>query len=164
MSWFSKLTGADARRNKQYQSQWAPYGGAPDQQLRRAAADEMSGAGWEQAYGRTAGAALSGALPGLRNSLQLNREDAIRRGVSGGDYAPSTDADLAMGWERNIGEAFAGQALNAFEGSRGRYLDLITGQLDREASARNAAKNRSASLWGAGINAVGNLAGGRFYK
>lgn len=154
MSWWSKMTGADGIRNRERDI------GTTSGTIDQAMADEQSGAGWEDAFNKTAGAQLAGALPGLRSSLQMTREQDIRRGISTGDAGTSAEGDLVSAWGRNIGNSFAGQALNAFQNSRSNYLDLLTGKMDRQQADLNAARKRRASTFGAIGAGVGALAGG----
>lgn len=161
MSFISKLTGRDAKlRDRQIneQRQYAAAGGSPTDQYYSSIADERNGGGWQQAFNQTAGATLANALPDLRNQLQMTREDGIRRGISTGDLGTSTEGDLMSAWGRNLSNAFAGQSLAAHEGSRNRYLDLISGQIDRDDSNRNASKNRNAAMWGSVLNLGGQAA------
>jgi hypothetical protein len=162
MSMFSKLTGHDAKlRGRQIDEQrhYGAAGGSPTDLYYGAITDERNGGGWQDAFNKTAGATLANALPDLRQNLQMTREDGIRRGISTGDLGTSNEGDLVSSWGRNLANAFAGQSFNAYDTTRNRYLDLITGQIDRDDSNANAGKNRRAALWGAGINAVGQAAG-----
>lgn len=162
MSFFSKLTGHDAKlRDRQIaeQQRFAGLGGSPQALYDRAIGDEGRGDGWKSAFNTTAGSMLAGALPQMRQDMQMTREDGIRRGISTGDLGTSYEGDVMSSWGKNLANAFAGTAMSGYENSRNRYLDLITGTIDREDSNRNADKNRRAALWGAGISAVGQAAG-----
>lgn len=159
MSFFSKLTGHDAKlRDRQIneQRQYAAAGGSPQDQYYSSIADERNGGGWQQAFNQTAGATLANALPDLRNQLQMTREDGIRRGISTGDLGTSTEGDLVSSWGRNLANSFAGTALSAHEGSRNRYLDLLSGQLDRDQETENAKRQRRGGVG----SALGGIAGG----
>ena len=147
----SKLMGLDAPRRTAQQALG---------QMDTAAQDELSGTGWQQAFNQTAGAELAGALPQLRNQLQLSREDAIRRGVSGGDLATSTEGDITSAWQKNIANSFAGQAANMYNQSRSRYLDLLSGKLGYASAQETSAKNFWGGLAGAGLQAGGMILGG----
>ncbi len=171
MSWFSRLTGRDAARNSLAKFQATP-------QVKAAQANELDpaglggryntaldeagkGGGYEDAFNRTAGATIRNALPAFRNGLQMTRENAIRRGVSTGDYGTSAEGDLASAWDRNLSNALAGQSLNAYEDNQNRYLDLLTGGMDRATAEQNAKKKNKGNLYG-GIGAIGGflLSGG----
>jgi len=152
MSWLSELTGQDALHR---QSQGVLG------QMQQAGQDELSGTGWQTAFNQTAGAQLAGALPGLRSQLQLTREDAIRRGVSGGDLGTSAEGDIMSAFTRNMGNAFAGQAANMYNQSRNRYLGLLGGQLQYDASQENANRNFYSGLIGGGISLGSSLLGAR---
>lgn len=170
MSWLSKLTGRDhAREGLQKMQAWSAGMAAKDPTSpenlhgRYAAAldDAGKGTGWEDAFKRTAGAVMTNALPGLRNDLQMTRENAIRRGVSTGDYGTSAEGDVTSAWQRNIANALAGQSMVGYEDSQNRYLDLLTGQMDRNTGEENAKKkNKSGLLGGIGAAAGFFLSGG----
>lgn len=159
MSTFSRLTGHDAKlRDRQVaeQRRFSSLGGSPEQMYDRATIDEGNGQGWQNAFHQTAGAMLTDALPRIRQDLQLTREDGIRRGISTGDLGTSYEGDVLTGWGKNLANAFTGTAMQGYENSRNRYLDLITGGIDRADSRWNAGQNRNAAYVGAGINAVAN--------
>lgn len=151
MSYFSKITGQDAR----HRASQATIG-----QMDSAMADEQSGAGWEDAYNKTAGAQLANALPDLRNSLQMQRENSIRRGVSTGDYGTSAEGDLVSAWGRNIGNSFAGQAAGMYNASRGRYMDLLSGKLSYNTNQENSNRNFYGGLISGGMQAGAMAMGG----
>jgi len=168
MSWLSKLTGRDKVREGWQQAQkgaqamvdtnnpTSPLG--LDQRFGKALDAAGSNAGWEDAFNKTAGAEINNALPSLRQGLQLTREDAIRRGVSTGDLGTSNEGDLVSAWQRNLSNAFAGQALNAYNTGQDRYLDLLTGAMDRQTANSNAQKKSRSGLFGAlgtGLGAIG---------
>jgi hypothetical protein len=158
MSLLSKLLGMDSRRRASQQVLG---------QMQQAGQDELSGTGWQDAFKQTAGAELAGALPGLRTQLQTTREDAIRRGVSGGDLGTSAEGDIMSAFQRNTANAFAGQAASMYNQSRNRYLGLLGGQLQYDASQENANRNFWSGLIGGGISLgsslLGNRAGNRQY-
>lgn len=159
MSWFSKLTGHDAKlRDRQIaeKSRFASMGGSPEDLYARAVGEERNGGGWQDAFKTTAGAMFNNALPQLREGLQMTREDGIRRGISTGDLGTSYEGDVTSAWGKNLSNALAGTAMQGYENSRNRYLDLITGQLDRDQAGANASKQKRAGMWGG----IGALAGG----
>src|SRR5258708_7668871 len=97
MSWISKITGADGRRNRSRTdaASWNAYGGGnPDDQLKKATAFEGAGGGWQDAFNQSAGSFLAQALPSLRSNLQMTREDSQRRGIGTGDLGTSNEGDL----------------------------------------------------------------------
>lgn len=161
MSWYSKITGRDrAREALQKVQGMAAADPLSEQSLgaRYASALDSTGkgGGWEDAFNKTAGATIQNALPDLRNGLQMTRENAIRRGVSTGDYGTSAEGDLTSAWQRNLSNALAGQAENAYENNQSRFLALLTGGMDRQTAAENARKKAKAGLWGG----IGTVAGG----
>lgn len=151
MSWISKITGQDSR----HRASQATIG-----QMDTAMGDEQSGAGWQDAYNKTAGAQLAQALPDLRNSLQMTRESAIRRGVSTGDTGTSMEGDLVGAWGRNIGNSFAGQAAGMYNQSRGRYMDLLSGKLGYNMNQENSNRNFFGGLISGGMQAGAMAMGG----
>lgn len=166
MSWYSKITGRDrAREALQKVQGMAAADPMSEQSLGKRYADALdstgNGGGWEDAFNKTAGATIQNALPGLRNDIQMTRENAIRRGVSTGDYGTSAEGDVTSAWQRNLSNALAGQAENAYENNQSRYLDLLVGGMDRQTAQENARKKRGGNLWG-GLGAVGGfiLSGG----
>lgn len=165
MSMFSKLTGHDAKlRDRQIQEKanYAAAGGSPQQQYYSAIGDEKSGGGWQNAFNTTAGAMYNDALPALRNSLQMSREDGIRRGISTGDLGTSNEGDITQAWGKNLANSFSGLAMQGYENNRNRYLDLLTGQMDRDQAGDNAARQRRAGLYGGIGSALGAGVGGFF--
>lgn len=105
--------------------------------------------------------AISAGMPQLNANLQTTRENEISRGVGLGGLGTSYEGDVYSAFQKNIANAAAGQAMNLYntqeqgygnlygndvqlaEGSRNRYLDLLTGNADRlqaQANARNASK------------------------
>jgi len=130
-------------------------------QMQQASKDELSGTGWQDAFNKTAGAQLAGALPGLRSQLQTTREDAIRRGVSGGDLGTSYEGDIMSAFSRNTANAFASQAADMYNQSRNRYLGLLGGQLDYASSQENANRNFWSSLIGGGLQGGAQVLGAK---
>lgn len=162
MSFLSKITGSDGRRNRSRTdaAAWAKYGGGnPDDQLKRATAFEGAGGGWEKAFGDTAGSVISQALPSLRSGLQMTREDAVRRGIGTGDLGTSNEGDLVSSWGQGISNTLGGLAMQGYENNRNRYLDLLTGGIDRRDSQANQRANRSAGLWGSLAQGAGMATG-----
>lgn len=155
MSWYSKMTGHDAKlrgRQVEEKSRQSRLGGSPEQLYDRALLDEQGGGGWQQAFNTTAGAMLTDALPRIRQDLQLTREDGIRRGISTGDLGTSMEGDVVSSWGKNLANAFAGTAMTGYENNRNRYLDLLTGGIDRDESRWNAGQNRNAAMVGSALN------------
>jgi hypothetical protein len=158
------VTGSDGRRNRSRSDNaaWNQFGGGnPDDQYKKAVAFEGAGGGWDKAFNDTAGSYLSQALPSLRNNLQLTREDSVRRGIGTGDLGTSNEGDLVSQWGQGISNTLGGLAMQGYENNRNRYLDLLTGGIDRRDSQANDRKNRSAGMWGSVLQA-GGLAAGAF--
>lgn len=93
-------------------------------------------------------------LPKLRSSLQLSREDAIRRGISTGDLGTSNEGDITTAWGQNISNTLGGMAMQGYENNRNRYLDLLTGGMDRDQSNKNNQNNMWANLGGSALSAA----------
>lgn len=154
MSWLSKITGRDAARNKkaaQSAAEWG-QGNDPNDQVRKALLSEEQGGGWQQAFQQTAQSTINQALPQLRNSLQLSREDAIRRGISTGDLATSNEGDITAAWGQNISNTLGGLATSEYENNQNRYLSLLTGSIDRTQSQQNQNSNNWFGLGGAALS------------
>lgn len=150
MSWLSKITGGDAakrRREQQSVQQWGA-GNDPGDQMAKALLFEQQGGGWEQAFNQTAGSFLNQAMPQLRQQLQTTREDAIRRGVSTGDLGTTYEGNIMSAFNQNLSNTLGGLASQEYDTNRNRYLDLLTGTLDRNQSAKNSQNNMWASLGG----------------
>lgn len=146
MSWLSRLTGRDAARNRNAGKAqwWRERGGDPNDRFNQAIVDEGAGGGWKTAFGETAGAFVRDQLPQLRESLQMTREDGIRRGISTGDLGTSYEGDVLTSWGRGISDALGRLSMSGYENNRNRYLDLLSGRLDRNTAAQNA-RNQ---MWG----------------
>lgn len=142
MSWFSQLTGRD-RHNERV----ARSGFDPNTLYDQAIRDEGAGGGWQKAFNDTAGAFLENQMPALRSQLQLTREDAQRRGIGTGDLGTSNEGDLVSAFQRNIANALGGLAMSGYENNRNRYLDLLSGRLDRNQASRNAQNGMWGSLF-----------------
>ncbi|HKX10781.1 MAG TPA: hypothetical protein VJN67_21465 [Stellaceae bacterium] len=104
---------------------------------------------------QTVGAQASSALPEFNQQLQSIRENAIRRGITGGDLGTSYEGDLASAFQRNIANSVSSHAYDAYQTSRNRYLDLLTGQRDYETAQENARRKRGSFLG----NLLGTAAG-----
>jgi hypothetical protein len=162
MSWFSRVTGQDARRNRaaeRSKQEWG-VGNDPGDQFRKAILNEQQGGGWEDAFQRTAGATINNALPQLRQQLQLTREDAIRRGVSTGDLGTSNEGDLVSAWSRNLDNTLGSMAMQGYENNRNRYLDLLTGRMDRDTASKNRVSNTLSGLFSGASQAAAAYYGG----
>jgi hypothetical protein len=186
VSFLSKITGRDRARNQLQNSLSKVQGAAAAQPLSpqnlagqygQALTTAKDGGfkedpnGWQQAFNQTAGATINNALPQLRNDLQMTRENAIRRGISTGDLGTSFEGDVTSAWGRNLSNALAGQALGAYTGyenraqsgyenSQNRYLDLLTGAMDRNTAEENANKKKKSGLYGTLGTIGGYLIGG----
>jgi hypothetical protein len=108
-------------------------------------------------------------MPAFNQNLQNIRESAERRGVSNGEIETNSEGDLASAFQRNIANAAGSQAV-ALQGQktsalgglqseeRNQYLDLLSGNLDRQQQE----KNRKQSFWNGLIGAAGGAAGAYF--
>jgi hypothetical protein len=125
--------------------------------------------GGQEALNASTQAAVSSAMPQFQQQLQGIRESAERRGVSNGDIETNSEGTLASAFQRNIANATAshatemqGQKVGALGGlqseERNQYLDLLSGNLDRQQQE----KNRKQSFWNSIIGAGGAAAGAYF--
>jgi hypothetical protein len=125
--------------------------------------------GGQEALNTSTQAAVSSAMPAFQQQLQGIRESAERRGISNGEVATNYEGDLASAFDRNIANATAshatdiqGQKVGALGGlqseERNQYLDLLSGNLDRQQEE----KNRKQSFWNGLIGAAGGAAGAYF--
>lgn len=125
--------------------------------------------GGQDALEASTRAAVSSAMPAFQQQLQGIRESAARRGISNGEVATNYEGDLASAFDRHIADAAGSQALalhnstaNAYGGlqseERNQYLDLLSGNLDRQQQE----KNRKQSFWNSIIGAGGAAAGAYF--
>lgn len=128
--------------------------------------------GGQEALNESTRAAVSSAMPAFQQQLQGIRESSERRGISNGEVATNYEGDLASAFDKHIADAAGSQALalhnndaNAYGGlqseERNQYLDLLSGNLDRQQQE----KNRKQSFWNglisAGAGAAGAYFGGR---
>lgn len=122
--------------------------------------------GGQEAVNTSTQAAVNNALPSFMKNLQGSREEAIRRGASNGDLQTSNEGDLASAFQRNIASGAGAQAAGVYgqqlQGygnmatqSSNNYLDLMSGNADREQANRN---NRYGLLGGV-IGAAGKIGG-----
>lgn len=103
----------------------------------------------------------SEGMPKFQGALQDIRENAIRRGITGGDLGTSYEGDLASAFQQNIMDVGGRYAYDAFQSSRNRYLDLLTGGADRETGRGNAKRDMWGNIIGAGLQAAGTYFGSR---
>lgn len=150
MSWVSRGLGFDKRRNAVQRDR---------QQIDKQIQYEEAGGGFSKAFHDTAGAYLESAMPQFRNSLQLTREDAQRRGVGTGDLGTSNEGDLTSAFQRNIANALASLSASGYEHSRDRIMELLSGKTGMDQNDYNQNANMWGSLFGAGIGALGSWAG-----
>lgn len=162
MSWFSKITGQDAAKIRREQKSIQQYGEGndPSDQLAKALNSAESGGGWQQAFQQTAGAYMNEAMPQLRTQLQLSQEDAVRRGISTGDLGTSNEGDILSAFQQNTSNTLGGLATSEYENNQNRYLNLLTGTLDRNQSNSNSNANMWAGIGGAALSAAGSALGG----
>jgi hypothetical protein len=125
--------------------------------------------GGQEALNTSTQAAMSSAMPQFQQQLQGIREGAERRGISNGEVATNYEGDLASAFQHNIANsvgsqavALQGQKTSALGGlqseERNQYLDLLSGNLDRQQQE----KNRKQSFWNGLIGAAGGAAGAYF--
>lgn len=147
------MTGRDrARNNRNAENDWwRQRGGDPQHRMRDAIVDEGAGGGWQKAFEQSAGAYMSRAMPQFRQQMQLTREDGIARGISTGDLGTSYEGDLASAFQQNTSDTLGSMAMGAYENNRNRYLDLLTGHMDRKQGQRNA-KNQMWSGLGSAVS------------
>lgn len=147
MSSLSRLLGNDRRRER---TQTA------EKTLDGVMAEERDGTGWKSAFNETAGSFLSSQMPGLMQSLQGSRENAIQRGISTGDLGTSYEGDIYSAFQQNIANALSGMSMQGYENSRNRYVNMasgkLTGAMDEEANNRN--------MWGSIAGGAGSIFGG----
>jgi hypothetical protein len=106
----------------------------------------------------------SQGMPQFQSGLQDIRENAVRRGITGGDLGTSYEGDLASAFQRNLMDVGGRYAFDAYQQSRGRRLDLLTSQLDRETARKNAQRDMWGNLIGSGLQAFGTFAGAKWGK
>lgn len=114
--------------------------------------------GGQNALETSTRAAVQSAMPSFQGSLQKLRESNQRRGLEGGETPTSYEGDLFSAFQNNIANSVGSQAMSLYgtqlgarqgllgldtaggENSRNRYLDLLSGQLDRKTAKQNASK------------------------
>jgi hypothetical protein len=106
--------------------------------------------------------AYAGAqAPALAGALQSTREGAIRRGITGGDLGTSYEGDILSAYQKNIAHETGSRALDIYDSSRNRYLDLLSGQRDYETAEAERKRRKRGGLFGA-LGAVAGGIGGFF--
>lgn len=129
--------------------------------------DTLSGG--QEALNESTRAAVSSAMPAFQQQLQGIRESAERRGISNGEIATNYEGDLASAFDRHIADAAGSHAMDlqsekaqGYGGlqseERNQYLDLLSGNLDRQQEE----KNRKQGFWNSLITAGGAAAGSYF--
>ena len=134
-------------------------------------------AGGPEALNTYARAAAESARGALQGDLQGAREMAQRRGISTGDLGTSYEGDIFSAYDKNLTDSVAGQSMNMldFQASgardlygmdvqqgdnrRNRYLDIISGHLDRQAANRNAKRGARSATTGAIAGGLGTIGG-----
>jgi hypothetical protein len=177
MSTFSRLTGSDRRKRKSQQND--PYdanrnfGAATVEQGsyttpdRNRFLDLLNGG--QDALNTSVRSAVSAAMPSLNTALQGSKEDAIRRGISTGDLGTSNEGDLYSAFQKHITDSVGQQALGLYntqlgtagqlyENDTNRYLDMLSGTLDRKQSTRNAKRQSENSLANSFMQTIGKIA------
>jgi len=146
VSFLSKALGLDARRNRVNADR-----GQIDQQINY----EQNGTGFQDAFKQTAGAFLQNQMPAFQKNLQLTRENGVRRGISTGDLGTSTEGDLTSAFQRNISNALGGLAMQGYEGSRNRIMDLLSGKSGMDINDLNSQYNFLGGLLNGGFQLGG---------
>jgi hypothetical protein len=136
---------------------------------------ESTLAGGQDALNASITAAMSAAMPDLFRTLQQTKESNLRRGMMNGETPTSYEGDVMSAFQRNIANAAGGQAMNLHntnvgarthlfdvstglgERSRERYLDVLSGQMDRKQAERNANQQQRSQNWQAAGKFVTNL-------
>ena len=103
---------------------------------------------------RTLESYTSERMPGFQSELQQAREGAIRRGATGGDLGTSYEGDIISAFDRNTKNTAGRFAMDNYNTSRERYLDLLTGQRDYDTAQANAKRKRG-GLFGKILGTVG---------
>jgi hypothetical protein len=137
-------------------------GGALGDEYARALAAARSGTGAQDALNTSTRAAVDAAMPSFRSQLQGVRENAIARGASTGDLGTSYEGDLASAFDAHTKNAVASQAAGMYNEGQSRYLDLLTGGMDRQTQDENYKRQRKSGLWGSLGSALGAGVGGYF--
>lgn len=129
--------------------------------LRHATREERDPTRGQEYLEESVRAATSRAMPQFHSALQDIRENAIRRGISTGDLGTSYEGDLASAFHQNIADTAGQYAYGGYQQSRNRYLDLLTGGLDRETAERNARRDMWGNLIGSGLGAAATYYGSK---
>jgi hypothetical protein len=132
----------------------APGGNLADEYA-KAMASQRTGAGAQDALNTSTKAAVDAAMPSFRGQLQGVRENAIARGAWTGDLGTSYEGDLASAFDAHTKSAVASQAAGMYNEGQNRYLDLLTGGMDRQTQDQNYQRQRKAGLWGSLGSALG---------
>lgn len=176
MSIFSRLLGKDNRKTGKADPYDANrnFGAATLQQGSYTTPDrnrflDLLGGG-QDALNTSIRSAVSAAMPGLQQTLQGSREDAIRRGISTGDLGTSYEGDILSAFQKNIANSAGSQALalhqsdlgaaqGLYENDTNRYLDMLSGTLDRKQAARNAKRQSENGLANGIMSFIGQMYG-----
>jgi len=160
VSWLTKMTGMDGKREKKQAAanlrDWGTPGGVNELWRGQVRAYQDPTQGMDQ-LSTLIRSQMDGAMPQLHGALQGVRENAIARGMSTGDLGTSMEGDVVSAFQRNLATAIAPQVFGLYQNNRNTFLDMLSGQMDRDDTNRNAKKNREAALWGAGIDAAGSM-------
>jgi hypothetical protein len=123
---------------------------------RRSAADllydELSPGAGESYLSRSINSLTSAAMPQFNQQLQDTRENAIRRGVSGGGLGTSYEGDVFSAFQRNVSNTAGAYANENYN----RYLEMLSGTRDYETYLAEQKRKRKGGLFGA----LGSIAGG----
>lgn len=117
--------------------------------------------------GKTIESLTASRMPAFMGELQNVRENAVRRGITGGDLSTSYEGDLASAFQKNIVNETGSRAYDAYQSSRNRLTDMLAGQRDYETAQANAKRKRGGlfgkiigTAAGAFLGPLGAAAGG----
>ena len=129
MSMLSKFLGFDAVNNRVNQDRG---------RVNDALDSEANGQGWKTAFNDTAASFLNQQMPSFLKTLQMTREDGIRRGISTGDLGTSSEGDLVSAFQQHLSNTLGGLASDNYNQSRNRYLGLLGSEYDADTAAKNS--------------------------
>lgn len=140
--------------------------GAEDEYLTRAKGFDARGSLRE-----SVGALYDQFVQGAGRKIRDLRGGMVGAGRLGGGYGELDESEAVYDMGRDLNQRVAGMALDAEgmnlrntegigqfgQNTSGRYLDLLSGNLDREQAERNAKRQERSAKWGAISNFAGKL-------